>query len=71
MCIRDRVEAAVVRAHRQAQALVFGHTVQHLLRKAACFGAEQEGIARLVGGLVVADRATRAKGCLLYTSRCV
>src|SRR5690606_12074562 len=48
-----QVEAAVARAHRQAQALGFGDRPEYVLGQAAGLAAEQEGVAVGIGRLVV------------------
>jgi hypothetical protein len=49
-----QIQAAVVRAHGQAQAVLRGDGVQHVGGQAAGFGAEQEGVTGSEVHLVVA-----------------
>jgi dihydroorotate dehydrogenase (NAD+) catalytic subunit len=60
-CIRQ-VEAAIFRAHRNTQNLIARQTVQHVLRQAAGFRAEQKGITRPVIDLGVILRTAGGYG---------
>ena len=55
------VEAAIVRPHRQTQALVFGNLREYLGGQPARFRAEQEGIVAGITRQVVAHRAARGQ----------